>query len=323
MNHRIQVARKREDGFTLVELLVVIAIIGILIALLLPAIQATRESARRMTCSSNMRQIGLGIITYENNRKVFPPPYVDTASTLPRHSLYPYIAPYIEISTILKNYDMKQDWNSPSNLPFSQLDISLLLCPSAPTTPRIAGDGGRALTDYGPCTDLHRNDVMSKLNSVGALKQTRKDGGSDWAVGFFHIQVAKTSYQCPNCKKGACPKQVSMKNVKDGLSHTMMWFEDGGRPLNYVGKTLNSGTVAGARWADNANWWIQHDTCGDGAQIFNCNNNNEIYSFHRSGCNFLYGDGSVRFHPNTIDAETFVSLFTRAAGDSVVDSSVL
>jgi prepilin-type N-terminal cleavage/methylation domain-containing protein/prepilin-type processing-associated H-X9-DG protein len=304
-------------GFTLVELLVVIAIIGILIALLLPAIQATREAARRMTCSSNLRQIGLGIVQYENTRKEFPPPYTDTTVTpaLPRHSLYPYISPFIEIASLLKNYDMKQHWNSTHNLPFSQMDIGVFLCPTAPSVPRMEGAGGRSLTDYGPCTDLS-SGVMSNLSSLGLLKQTRKDNNNTWAVGFFHVQVGTTSYQCPKCKQGGCPKHVTAKIIKDGLSHTMMWFEDGGRPLHFIGKSKQSDTASGGRWADNENWWIEHNTCGQG-QVFNCNNGNEIFSFHPGGCNFAYGDGSVRFHPETIDSETFVSLFTRAAGDTV------
>jgi prepilin-type N-terminal cleavage/methylation domain-containing protein/prepilin-type processing-associated H-X9-DG protein len=324
----IRIRNRSSRGFTLVELLVVIAIIGILIALLLPAIQATRETARRMTCQSNLRQIGLGIISYENTRKEYPPPYVPDNAPFPpyaKHSLYPYIAPYIEIAHLLKNYDMKQHWNSTKNLPFSQQDIGIFLCPTAPSVPRGGGAGGKSLTDYGPCTDLHTSSVMSTLTSIGALKRPRKDGGLTWAVGFFHIQNNyDSSYQCPKCKQGGCPKRVTAKNIQDGISHTMMWFEDGGRPYSYTGKTLDSGSsVSGGRWADNANWWIEHNTCANGYQVFNCNNNNEIYSFHSGGCNFLYGDGSVRFHVNTIDAETFVSLFTRAAGDAIEDSSAL
>jgi prepilin-type processing-associated H-X9-DG protein len=161
---------------------------------------------------------------------------------------------------------------------------------------------------------LH-SDIIESLAASGDLTKPRKDCGLTWAVGFFHIQVAKKSYQCPHCPKGSCPREVSPKHIKDGLAHTMMWFEDGGRPLKYVGKVRDSGTVDGGRWADNANWWIQHNN--KGSQIFNINNSNEIYSFHPGGANFAYGDGSVRFHDQMISAEAFVSLFTRAGADSV------
>ena len=95
-----------------------------------------------------------------------------------------------------------------------------------------------------------------------------------------------------------------------------MLFEDAGRPIGYVeGKATRATNVSGAEWANReAEFWI-HLLCGP--QIINCTNNNEIYSFHPGGANFLYGDGSVHFQPETIDPETFVSLFTRAAQDVV------
>ena len=75
-------------------------------------------------------------------------------------------------------------------------------------------------------------------------------------------------------------------------------------------------TITGSRWADDeAPFWV-HNVC-NGSQMINCSNNNEIFSFHPTGANFLYGDGSVRFHPQTLNAETFVSLFTRASGEVV------
>ena len=69
-------------------------------------------------------------------------------------------------------------------------------------------------------------------------------------------------------------------------------------------------------WADHRGYFCIHALC-NGEQLMNCNNLNEIYSFHPGGCNFLYGDGAVRFHPEDIDPEVFVSLFTMAAGDVV------
>jgi prepilin-type processing-associated H-X9-DG protein len=104
----------------------------------------------------------------------------------------------------------------------------------------------------------------------------------------------------------------------------MMWFEDGGRPLEFIGPRHATGTLAvnGSRWACFENYWVIADSCGDGSQLFDCHNNNEIYSFHSGGCNFLYGDNAVRFHLDTMNADVFVSLFTRAAGDSIPDGGV-
>jgi prepilin-type N-terminal cleavage/methylation domain-containing protein/prepilin-type processing-associated H-X9-DG protein len=293
-------------GFTLVELLVVIAIIGVLIALLLPAIQAARESARRMTCTSNMRQLGLGILQYENNRKAFPPPYSDT----PRHSLYPFIMPYLEVKSVAANYRMDKDWNSAENLPLVETDLALLVCPTAPSVPRTATPSGRSITDYGPCLNL---DLSLAEHLVSAGKMQKRF--NDEYLGFFQIKSWAYPY---------CPARIQAKHIKDGLSHTMMLFEDGGRPLEYIDHSPTGSTnVPGSRWANYENYWLIHKSCADDSQVFNCSNNNEIYSFHNSGCNFLYGDGGVRFHTNSLDLNVFVSLFTRASGDSIPDGSVL
>jgi prepilin-type processing-associated H-X9-DG protein len=109
--------------------------------------------------------------------------------------------------------------------------------------------------------------------------------------------------------------------VRDGLSNTFMLFECSGRPLKYLENgrrgdpdTTPKEPISGAEWASaEAEFWI-HEVC-HGSQFFNCNNHNEIYSLHPGGANFLYGDGSVHFHSETIEPEAFVSLFTRAAGD--------
>ena len=112
---------RKQYGFTLVELLVVIAIIGILVALLLPAIQAARESARRSQCLSQIRQVGLAVLNYESARKAFPPS-VNTGS-------FSYLAitlPYYEGQTI---YDVIDFTKRPSDqtMPF---EVPFLKCPS-------------------------------------------------------------------------------------------------------------------------------------------------------------------------------------------------
>ncbi len=108
----------------------------------------------------------------------------------------------------------------------------------------------------------------------------------------------------------------------------MMWFETGGAPRHYIDGVLvqsprpssstKENTQGGDTWANYQNWYVIHDHCGD--SFFNCNNNEEIYSFHVGGAFFGFGDGAVRFISTTIDPDVFVSLFTRDADDIIQDN---
>ncbi len=98
-------------GFTLVELLVVIAIIGVLVALLLPAVQAAREAARRIQCTNNMKQLGLAVLNYESAKKELPPAY----TVKPKHNYVAFILPYIEQGPLAGQYNLKKDWNDAGN----------------------------------------------------------------------------------------------------------------------------------------------------------------------------------------------------------------
>ncbi|MGD9126564.1 MAG: DUF1559 domain-containing protein, partial [Planctomycetia bacterium] len=114
------------------------------------------------------------------------------------------------------------------------------------------------------------------------------------------------------------PQTVSIKDVTDGTSNSIMLVEDAGRPQEWIEGYLESpGGVGGWHWADPGAWFWVHDTCGNNGRLFNCTNENEIYSFHTGGCQFVYGDGSVHFLPEEIEPDTFISLFTRAAGDHI------
>ena len=141
-----RIKRQKIGGFTLVELLVVISIIGLLISLLLPAIQATREAARRMSCKNNLHQLSLAVISYENSKGIFPPAclvkrsgnYVDLLAG-PRFSWIVTILPFMEDSPLYKQFDFKKTVFDQSGNP-QAAQLESLMCPTDAAQGRFFSD---------------------------------------------------------------------------------------------------------------------------------------------------------------------------------------
>jgi len=127
---------RRHYGFTLVELLVVIAIIGILIALLLPAVQAAREAARRTQCNNNLKQLGIALHNYHDSHGTFPPAHLETGTTGPtfRHHFgwLAYLLPYIEQENVYRLIDFRLKYSAPENRQDASVGIKTFICPSDP-----------------------------------------------------------------------------------------------------------------------------------------------------------------------------------------------
>ncbi len=300
------------QGFTLVELLVVIAIIALLVSLLIPAVNSAREAARRLQCSNNLRQLSLGVINHESAKNYFPPSYtrpgrsaIATIDT--NHSLITFILPFIEEQAVADRISFEYDWNENLKPTREQANARAITTPLAttlcPTAPERTIEG---LTDYAVCGNIA--DSARNLLLQRKLIQPR----TDW-FSMLH-PIFPTQASSPYTK-------ITINKITDGLSKSFMLFEGAGRPNLYRRGTYDPSRtdITGARWADDAaEFWV-HDLC-NGTSMMNCNNNNEIFSFHQGGCNFSLGDGSVRFIEESVSPDVFVSLFTRAAEDNVVES---
>jgi len=146
--------RRRQTGFTLVELLVVIAIIGVLVALLLPAIQAARESARKASCRNNLHQLGVAMHNYESSYRKLPPGYTYAPGAQGNalgHSWIDMLLPFIELTDMYQRIDFKKPIYDPVNAPVREIHISTLLCPTDDVSPNglvEMGDARFAMACY-------------------------------------------------------------------------------------------------------------------------------------------------------------------------------
>ena len=333
--NRRNLFRSRTPGaFTLIELLVVLVIIAILFAILLPAVQAARNAARRVSCQSNMRQIGLAIHNYLDVRGMFPPskatytyrigpnPPISTIG----HGLMPFLLPFMEQTTAASLYRFDRNWQNPANREAREVRIRILLCPDAEPVRfyRRTADSTTIVeffcSDYASCDNIW--GVRNQLRSLGVDRQDWRSMLAPAVLGTRTDPVIRnTDPTTTDVLSALFVNSVVPQAITDGLSNSMMLFECVGRPQKFeLGGVLGDPEVTprvpigGARWADDeSQFWL--NTMCNSAQMFNCANNQEIYSLHPGGANFLYGDGTVRFHVETMSPCAFVSRFTAYAGD--------
>ncbi len=234
-------------GFTLIELLVVIAIIGVLIALLLPAVQAAREAARRAQCTNNLKQMGIALHNYENSNGAFPPSGESTnfntgglASTqfVDGVAVFPRLLGYIEGQPIFNAINFSLEYNSlgGGNLTAYTSVINVFLCPSAVRSPSggkdtVAGDpnatalekafGGYGVQDYGPTcyTDI---DPMGRTGMPGSSPVTPYRNKAMRADGLLKAGMTRIS------------------EITDGTSNTIAIGEDAGRDARFLSPYVES-----------------------------------------------------------------------------------
>ncbi|MEZ6097573.1 MAG: DUF1559 domain-containing protein [Pirellulaceae bacterium] len=310
-------------GFTLVELLVVIAIIGLLVALLLPAVNAAREAARRSQCQNNLKQIGLAYLNYESAQQtlpsgaltIFPDNCHDKAraTNCRGTAMYMVIMPYIEEAGIISTYDFREDWAWVAALNDPQFAkealIGIYQCPTVSIFTEfperrhyfgVAGGKSQLLPDRQPVATNNRGRVYTN--------------------GLFQVAL-----------------EVPLKKVTDGTSHTLGVGESVHPARWGLGPGYGNGDVGGpVAWyhggSCNRDDFAGHSTgrCvrttkhplnssllpGMGE---NEENDAPFGSEHPSGAQFVYADGHVEFLQDAIDMTLYQDLSTYRGGELVSD----
>ena len=277
-------ARKSERAaFTLVELLVVIAIIGILIGMLLPAIQQVRESARRTVCQNNMRQIGLGLANHEATHQCFPAGCIecDFRVPAPRRQLAwsATLLPFIEQQAVFDLISFEHRFNAIENRDAGGAVLSVYLCPSTATTERTGMTTG----------DRNSNGLWDAGDNLAFT-----DYGGLFGVGF------NVPEPLPNhLGVMVFENPVKARDIRDGLSNTAVVGECTGRDESFQ-----------SEWINGQNLFDQQFNVG-----INVTQNNELFSDHPGGVNLVFCDGHVSYFSEMIDQEMLIAIITRDGGE--------
>ncbi len=338
---------RRRSAFTLVELLVVIAIIGILIALLLPAVQAAREAARLTQCSNNLKQIGLAVQSYHSTHGCFPAGNIlegDTSSARPRSTWALALLPYIEQQPLFDAFDFDEPYGTtaPANYDVVATHVETYACPSDLPMETIYPESGPG--SGGASYKPNSKQVYfrtSSYNAVSGASVTERNaegkiifhGGESYFSGFHAYDIeypdpADGVMEIPLSQRG--PMHTvgvnhlnfeSIAHIRDGTSNTLLVGEH--QMINRLGRR--------------AMWAYGYTSHGMGVMMphsillsldmnhcFTVLTSNKKpctrgwASFHPAGIQFVACDGSVRTISRHIDMNLFVGLGTLARSESVV-----
>jgi prepilin-type N-terminal cleavage/methylation domain-containing protein/prepilin-type processing-associated H-X9-DG protein len=307
-------------GFTLIELLVVMAIIAVLIALLLPAVQASREAARRAQCCNNLMQLAIALQNYEGSYEVFPPGVVsESGPVLDQPAGYHFgwlvrVLPYCEMRNTYNHFNLAVSVYDGRNLTTRATLVNSFLCPSDNGANRTAG--GAALTNYAACHNgleapidanndgvfilnraMRYEDIPDGSSNTIFLGEKLNDGtGQGWASGT-RASLRNTG------------SPVNMAVVVPLASATPAGLPGTGPPAK-AAFVAPPGTPAPSAAGDEVDE-VAPNAAAPGTPGYV----GGFSSRHPGGANCTMGDGSVRFMKNSVSPSTFKLLGNRADGE--------
>jgi prepilin-type N-terminal cleavage/methylation domain-containing protein len=297
---------RSRTGFTLVELLVVIAIIGILVGLLLPAVQQAREAARRMSCSNNLHQIGIALHNYESAHRKLPSGFIsDGDEGEPGWGWAAAILPFIEQQNVTNTINFSLAIEEPVHESARLSTIKSYICPSdiGPKIFEIAEGAGHSHPIIAPSmpnasianVDLGNDKLfqIAKSNYVGMFGSVEIEDGPYAGDGIFYGN-----------------SQTRFRDVVDGLSQTIMVGERGGR----LGGSIWHGNIPEATEAEARILGVadHHPNSPEG-------HFEDFSSYHTGMANFVRTDASVHSVNDEISLEVFHALSTRQGGEVIQD----
>ena len=308
-------------GFTLVELLVVIAIIGVLVALLLPAIQAAREAARRSQCMSNLRQTGTAALNYESAKKALPPGYLGptpyrtilsgnqlTDDDDQQVGVIAYLLPYMEAAQVHRGINVSL---SVTSKPEDQLwfsheptwqaantRIAALRCPSSPQ--ELPSEGFMAFLNIYAVPAGSNLEVTIETGILAAEYDTLGITNYLGSAGVFGV----TGYEGADYYRGPLTNrsESSMADITDGSSNTILLGEA-------MGAVEDGDHTIAHTWMGCGSMWVNGIGVMERWGNFN--------SMHQDQTGFCFADGSVHWLNQHIDVATLVALATMQAEDAV------
>ena len=289
---------KAHAGFTLIELLVVIAIIGVLIALLLPAVQAAREAARRSQCVNNLMQIGIALQNYESAHEVLPPGVVELDKPVkgrPRGYQFgwiPQILPYLEARNLYNTLNFQTSVYHAANATARSIHLNVLMCPSEPYA---------SFNTWGTAPVIESDD--SEVGTGTPAPFSAPPAGSSYA-GCYND--AEAPIAATNNGVFFLNSAIAYDDVKDGPSRTI-----------FVGE-VRADRAPTRGWATGTSATLRNTGTPPNGPVKAAPGGpppvGGFGSHHTGGANFAFGDGSVRLLKAFINPRVYRQLGNRADG---------